>query len=181
MTDTDTALDDDVAVPGPDEDWTEVAHKILTGGEALSTVGEAAGILAHVEAVEAIATPVGGVLAVLSSVLMVWRALETPHRTITYQGYAYGLLRAAASMDDPVPNRGWPNPEDVDDDYSRFGEAVAKAKSDLDDTALRNRILLAMAKFGEQKVLKQVWDSIIDDDDHLLRMFTPQWPDVSPG
>ena len=125
--------------------------------------------------------PLDGILTVVSMALNVWRALETPHRTLAYQGYSYGLLRACAGMSDPQPNSGWPDPADVENDHSDFNNAVAKAKTDAQNAKLRNQILLAMAKFGPGTVLKAVWDQIIADDDHLLRMFTPQWPDVAPG
>ncbi len=62
-----------------------------------------------------------------------------------------------------------------------INNAVAKAKQDAQSTQLSNQILLAMAKFGPPQVLKDVWDKVVREDDHLLRMFTPQWPDVAPG
>lgn len=175
------ADDDTTDVTGPDEDTTTRVHNVLEGVEGLTTVTEAAAILADVEAVLTVVEPLDGVLAVVSMILGVWEALETPHRTLAYQGYSYGLLRACAGMSDPKPNPGWPDPSDVDNDYSDFNEAVAKAKKDAQNTKLRNQILLAMAKFGPGKVLKDVWDKVVSDDDHLLRMFTPQWPDVAPG
>lgn len=172
--------DDTTAVSGPD-DRAKTAQEVLDGIHGLTSVADAAAILADCEAIGVIAEPLDGILAVAVMILGVWRALETPHRTLAYQGYAYGLLRACAGMTDPTPNKGWPDPGDVDNDYSDFDKAVAKAKTDAQDTKLCNRILLAMAKFGEGKVLKDVWDKIVADDDHLLRMFTPQWPDVAPG
>jgi hypothetical protein len=177
------AMPDDTAadVTGPDEDKATRVHDVLEGIELLTNVTEAAAILADVEAVLVVVEPLDGVLAVVGMILGTWRALETPHRTLAYQGYSYGLLRACAGMDDPQPNSGWPDPGDVENDYSDFNNAVAKAKTDAQDAKLRNQILLAMAKFGPGKVLKDVWDKVISDDDHLLRMFTPQWPDVAPG
>jgi len=173
--------DDTATVTGPDEDTATRVHNVLEGVEGLSTVTEAAAILSDCESVLTVVDPLDGVLAVVGMALGVWHALQTPHRTLAYQGYSYGLLRACASMDDPKPNSGWPDPNDVENDYSDFNDAVAKAKTDAQNTKLRNQILLAMAKFGAGKVLKDVWDKIIPDDDHLLRMFTPQWPDVAPG
>jgi hypothetical protein len=168
-------------IPGPDEDAATRVHNILEGAEALTTLADAASILAAVETVEVVAEPLDGVLSVVGMVLGVWEALETPHRTLAYQGYAYGLLRSCAGMPDPTPNPGWPDPADVENDYSDFNNAVTKAKQDAQNTQLRNQLLLAMAKFGAPQVLKDVWNKIIRDDDHLLRMFTPQWPDVAPG
>ncbi|MBV9509769.1 MAG: hypothetical protein JO303_05760 [Caulobacteraceae bacterium] len=165
----------------PDEDTATRVHNVLEGVEGLTSVTDAAAILADVEAVEVVAEPLDGVLAVVGMMLGVWEALETPHRTLAYQGYSYGLLRRCAGMSDPTPNPGWPDPADIENDYSDFNSALAKAKSDAQDTKLRNQILLAMAKFGAQEVLKAVWDKVIPDEDHLMRMFTPQWPDVAPG
>jgi hypothetical protein len=166
---------------GPDEDTATRARNVLEGVEGLTSVSEAAAIIADVEAIEVIAEPLDGILAVVGMALGVWEALQTPHRTLAYQGYAYGLLRSCAGMADPTRNLGWPDPADVQNDYSDFDQAVVKAKTDAQNTKLRNQILLAMAKFGPQLVLKDLWDKIISDDDHLLRMFTPQWPDVAPG
>lgn len=173
--------DDTADVTGPDEDTATRVDNVLKGVEALNTIAEATAILADVEAVLAVVEPLDGVLAAVGMILGTWRTLETPHRTLAYQGYSYGLLRACAGMDDPQPNPGWPDPADVENDYSDFNNAVAKAKSDAQNTKLRNQILLAMAKFGPGQVLKDVWDQVISDDDQILRMFTPQWPDVAPG
>jgi hypothetical protein len=166
---------------GPDEDTATRVHNVLEGVEGLTTLADASAILADIEAVEVIAEPLDGVLSVVGMILGTWEALQTPHRTLAYQGYSYGLLRCCAGMPDPTPNSGWPDPADVENDYSDFNSAVAKAKQDAQNTKLRNQLLLAMAKFGPGQVLKDVWDKIIPDDDHLLRMFTPQWPDVAPG
>jgi hypothetical protein len=173
--------DDTATVSGPDQDTAARVHDVLEGVEALTTITEAAAILADVEAVAVVVEPLDGVIAVVGMALGVWHALQTPHRTLAYQGYSYGLLRACAGMSDPQPNSGWPDPADVENDYSDFNNALAKAKTDAQDTKLRNQILLAMVKFGPGTVLKAVWDKIIPDDDNLLRMFTPQWPDVAPG
>ena len=101
---------------------------------------------------------------------MVWHALETPKRTLSYQGYSYGLVRACVGLPDPTPNPGWPDPGDVNNDYSSFNDAIAKAKSDLGNVKFKNRFLLEIAKNGPAAVLVAVWNAIIPDDDHLLRM-----------
>jgi hypothetical protein len=138
-------------LPGPEEDTT--VQEVLEGAHLLTSISDAAAILGDVEAVAAITEPLDGIFSVALMALAGWRALQTPHRTLAYQGYTYGLLRACAGMADPTPNRGWPDPADVDNDYTDFDRAVAKAKADAQDTKLCNQILLAMAKFGPQKVL----------------------------
>ena len=181
MVDDDNNSDNDGGDPSAPKDTTERVHEILEGTEALSTVAEAAAILADAEAVEAAISPIGDVLSIVGMGFMVWHALETPKRTLSYQGYSYGLVRACVGLPDPTPNPGWPDPGDVNNDYSNFDDAVAKAKSDLGNIKFKNRFLLEIAKNGPAAVLVAVWNAIIPDDDHLLRMLTPSWPDVSPG
>jgi hypothetical protein len=45
----------------------------------------------------------------------------------------------------------------------------------------RNLLLLAIAKNGEKKVINDLWQRAVSDADHLLRMFTIEWPDVGPN
>src|SRR5262249_1572144 len=129
--------------------------------------------------------PIGAVLEVVHMVLAVWAALETPDRTCGYQGLVYGLMYAALDMGDPQPNPTWPDLKDAPNHDAKFSEGVAQAKNRLTDgqsgTRIKNLILLDVAKRGEKAVINNLWQHAISDDDHLLRMYTIEWPNVGPN
>jgi hypothetical protein len=174
----------------PPDGWEEI-HELLEGVETINTLVEARELLAFAlenpavpmaaEVSSVAISPFTGILAVAGMMVMVWHALELPKRTIEYQGYSYALIRACCDMPDPTPNPGWPGDGAVNDDYSGFYEAVEKAKDDLRNQLFRNRLLLAIARQGPEKMLRQVWQTIIPEQDHLLRMYNPGWPNVSPA
>jgi hypothetical protein len=118
-------------------------------------------------------------------VLSVWDALETPDRTCGYQGLVYGLMYTALEMGDPQPNPQWPDRSDAPEHEQRFCEGVAEAKTRLSEgqegVRRKNYILLDVAKRGEKAVITNLWQHAISDDDHLLRMFTIEWPSVGPN
>jgi len=172
----------EVASPESDPD---LVMKILTGAVGLSKVSEAASILAHAEvAVEAI-EPIGAIVEVAHMVLDLWEALETPDRSCAYQGLVYGLMYASLGMGDPQPNPTWPNLSDAPEHDAKFSEGVEEAKKRLADgqqgVRRRNLILLDVAKRGEKAVINSLWQHAVSDEDHLLRMFTIGWPEVSPN
>jgi hypothetical protein len=166
----------------PDPNYVEA---VLTGAVGLSKGMEVIGILAGLETVVEAVEPIGAVIEVAHMLLDVWDALETPNRTCGYQGLVYGLVYTALEMGDPTPNPTWPNLSDASEHDQRFAEGVAKAKSKLangqDGVRLRNLILLDVAKREEKAVINDLWQHAIPDDDHLLRMFTIEWPNVGPN
>jgi hypothetical protein len=129
--------------------------------------------------------PIGAVLEITHMVLAVWDALETPDRTCGYQGLVYGLMFTALEMGDPQPNPTWPNLSDAPQHDQRFAEGVTQAKNRLadgqDGVRRKNLILLDASKRGEKAVINDLWQHAISDDDHLLRMFTIEWPNVGPN
>lgn len=169
-------------VASPDPDYV---NSVLTGAVALGKVSEAVAIVAGAETVVEAIEPIGAVLEVAHMVLAVWDALETPDRTCGYQGLVYGLMYAALGMGDPQPNPTWPNVSDAPQHDQRFAEGVAQAKSRLangqDGVKCKNLILLDVVKRGEKAVINDLWQHAISDDDHLLRMFTIEWPNVGPN
>jgi len=40
---------------------------------------------------------------------------------------------------------------------------------------------LDIAKRGEKAVINSMWQSAISEDDHLLKLFTIEWPRVGPN
>ena len=166
----------------PDPDYV---NSVLTGVVALSKVSEAGAIIVGAEAVADAIEPIGAVLEVAHMVLAVWDALETPDRTCGYQGLVYGLMYASLAIGDPQPNPTWPNLSDAPQHDQRFAEGVAQAKSRLangqDGVRVKNLILLDVAKRGEKAVINDLWQHAVSDDDHLLRMFTIEWPNVGPN
>jgi hypothetical protein len=176
-----TITSDKIDPPGPPEELSEKVERILSGAEAINTVAEAANLIVESEALEAAQAPVGAVLKIVGMVMGVLHALDLPKRTLRYQGYSYTLVRACCQMSDPAPNSGWPDPYDVGNDYSNFDEAVSKAKSDLANVEFKNRMLLQIAKKTPASVLVEIWQTIIPEDDRLIKMITPRWSDVAPG
>ncbi len=168
-----------VAAPDPD-----YVNAVLTGAVGLSKVSEAAAIIAGAESVAEGIEPAGAVIEVAHMVLAVWDALETPDRTCGYQGLVYGLMYTALDMGDPAPNPTWPNLSDAPQHDQRFAEGAAQAKDRLadgqDGVKKKNLILLDVAKRGEKAVVNDLWQNAISDDDHLLKMFTIEWPNVGP-
>jgi hypothetical protein len=179
---TEDAITNEGDISAPDSD---LVNKILTGSVGLSKVSEAAGILASAETVIEVIEPVGAVLEIVHMVLSVWDALETPDRTCGYQGLVYGLMYTALEMGDPQPNPQWPDLSDAPEHDQRFFEGVAEAKIRLSEgqegVRRKNYILLDVAKRGEKEVINNLWQHAISDDDHLLRMFTLEWPIVGPN
>jgi len=176
----DSANASDVAKPG-----TEYVKKVLEGSEALTKVSEAVAILADAEAFLGVAEPLGGVLTIIVMIVNVWEALELPERTCSYQGLCYGLMYTALGMGDPQPNPGWPGADAAPEGAAHFAEGLAEAKKRLgngqEGVKSKNLLLLAIAKDKEQKVINQLWQKAVPDDDHLLRMFTVEWPNVGPN
>lgn len=169
-------------VAAPDPDYVEA---VLTGAVGLSKVSEAAAIIAGAETVVDAIEPIVAVIEVAHMILAVWDALETPDRTCGYQGLVYGLMYTALGMGDPQPNPTWPDLSDAPEHDQRFAEGLAQAKSRLangqDGVRCKNLILLDVAKRGEKAVINDLWQHAITDDDHLLRMFTIEWPNVGPN
>jgi hypothetical protein len=177
---TDTVQADELAAPDQD-----LVNKVLTGAVAISKVSQAGAILAGAEvAIEAI-EPIGAVLEVVHMVLEVWEALETPDRICSYQGLVYGLMYTALDRGDPQPNPTWPNLSDAPEHDQKFFEGVAEAKRRLSEgqegVRRKNLLLLAIAKQGEKAVINDLWKRAVSDNDHLLAMFTVEWPDVGPN
>jgi hypothetical protein len=171
------------AVSAPDPDWVE---RVLTGAVGLSKLSEAVAIVTGAEAVAEGIEPAGAVVEIAHMVLAVWNALELPDRTCAYQGLVYGLMYSALDMGDPAPNPSWPNLSDAPEHDAKFFEGVAQAKSRLrqsgqDGVKRRNLILLDVAKRSEKKVVNDLWQNAISEDDHLLKMFTVEWPNVGPN
>lgn len=171
------------AVAAPDPDWVE---RILSGTVALAKLSEAVAIVTGAAEVAEGIEPAGAVLEVAHMVLAVWNALETPDRTCAYQGLVYGLMYSALDMGDPQPNPTWPNLSDAPQHDQKFAEGVAQAKSRLNDSGQdgvkrRNLLLLDIAKRGEKTVINDLWQHAISEDDHLLKMFTIEWPNVGPN
>ena len=170
-----------VAAPAPD--WVE---RVLTGAVGLTKLSEAVAIVTGAEAVAEGVEPVGAVIEVAHMTLAVWNALELPDRTCAYQGLVYGLMYTALDLGDPKPNPTWPNLSDAPEHDAKFSEGVAQAKARLtesgqDGIKRRNLILLDIAKRGEKTVLNDLWQHAISEDDHLLKMFTVEWPNVGPN
>lgn len=177
---TDQQQSGQVAAPDPN-----YVSSVLNGAVALSKVAEALAIVAGAETVVEAIEPIGAVLEIPHMILEVWEALETPDRTCGYQGLVYGLMYTSLGMGDPTPNPTWPNLSDAPEHDNRFAEGVAQAKSKLadgqDGVRRKNLILLDVAKRGEKAVINDLWQHAISDDDHLLRMFTIEWPNVGPN
>ena len=166
----------------PDKEYVD---KVLTGAVGLSKVSEAAAIVAGAETVVEAIEPIGAVIEIVHMVLSVWDALETPDRTCGYQGLVYGLMYAALGKGDPRPNPTWPDLKAAPNHDKEFFEGVAEAKKRLANgqsgTRIKNLILLDVAKRGEKAVINNLWQHAIPDDDHLLRMYTIEWPTVGPN
>ena len=97
-------------------------------------------------------------------------------------------MYSALAMGDPKPNPTWPNrtgPNSATEGDQRFREGVAEAKKRLAEgqqgVKRKNLLLLAVAKHGPKAVINDLWQHAIPEDDHLLRMFTIEWPDVGPN
>jgi hypothetical protein len=118
-------------------------------------------------------------------ILAVWEALELPDRTCAYQGLVYGLMYTALALGDPAPNPTWPSMDDAPQHDQCFAEGLSQAKSRLPDgqggVKKTNLILLDVAKRGEKAVINDLWQHSLSDDDHLLAMFTIEWPNVGPN
>lgn len=177
---TDQQQSGQAAAPDPD-----YVNSVLTGAVALSKVSEASAIVLGAETVVDAIEPIGAVIEVVHMVLSVWDALETPDRTCGYQGLVYGLMYSSLGLGDPQPNPTWPDLNDAPQHDQRFAEGVAQAKNRLADgqngVKVNNMILLDVAKRGEKAVINDLWQHAISDDDHLLRMFTIEWPNVGPN
>jgi hypothetical protein len=169
-------------VVSPENEYVE---KVLTGAVGLSKLSEAAAILASAETVVETIEPIGAVLEIAHMAVDLWEALETPNRICGYQGLVYGLMYAALDKGNPQPNPKWPNLEDAPDHDKAFFEGVAEAKERLadgqDGARIKNIILLDVAKRGEKTVINNLWQHAIPDSDHLLRMYTIEWPNVGPN
>ena len=170
----------DVAAPDPD-----FINLVLIGAVGLSKVAEAAAIVKGAETLVEEIEPIGAVVEVAHMVLGIWDALETPDRTCAYQGLVYGLMYQVLEIGDPQPNPTWPNLNDAPEHDDKFFEGVAEAKKRLSEgqrgVRRKNLILLDVAKRGEKAVINNLWQHAISDDDHLLRMFTIEWPNVGPN
>jgi hypothetical protein len=181
MSDTDITAD----VADPPADSLGEVRDYIDGIDKLTSLSEAAAILADAETALDAIEPIAGVFTVLSMALNVFHDLELPERTCAYQGLCYGLMYAALGMGDPQPNPGWPSREDAPEGDARFAEGLAEAKERLnsgqDGTKCNNFLLLAIAKSGEKAVINALWQRAVTDEDHLLRMFTLEWPNVGPN
>jgi len=177
-----TGDDDGSDAAAPDPDYIQ---KVLDGTEALVKLSEAAAIVADAEEALAVIEPIGGVLSVVTMVLGAWDALELPERTCGYQGLCYGLMYAALGVGDPQPNPGWPGSDAAPNGSKKFLEGIAAAKARLAEgqagVKRKNFLLLATAKHDPKTVINDLWQHAISDDDHLLRMFTIEWPNVGPN
>jgi len=166
----------------PDVDYID---EVLRGGYVITKLSEAAAILARSERIIEVIEPIGAVVEVVDMVLNVWDALETPDRTCGYQGLVYGLMYGALDKGDPQPNPTWPDLSAAPCHDEKFFEGVAEAKKRLADgqsgVRIKNLILLDVAKRGEKAVTNNLWQHAISDDDHLLKMFTIEWPNVGPN
>ncbi len=166
----------------PDTDYID---QVLTGAVGLTKGAETIAILLSAETVIEAIEPIGGAIEIVHMVYSVWMALELPNRTCGYQGLVYGLLYNALDMGDPAPNPTWPDLRDAPEHDQRFREGIAAAKNSLlkgqEGTRCKNLILLAVAKNGESAVVNNLWQNVISEDDHLLKMFTIEWPNVGPN
>ena len=163
----------------------EYIHEVLTGAEALSTLGEAAAIFANAEGALLAFEATGGLASVLSMIASLIDALNTPERICGYQGLVYGLMYTALGMGDPVQNPGWPGKKAASDGAEYFADGIAKAKARLSggQQGVRNKnlLLLGIAKDGPKKVVNQLWQQAVAENDHLLQSFTVEWPQVGPN
>jgi hypothetical protein len=188
-----TTVDD--TTPGDPEDSNdpgqtaepdpEYLHKILTGTEALSTLGEAVAIFANAESALLMFEATGGIATILSMIANIIDAVNTPERICGYQGLVYGLMYTALGMGDPVQNPGWPGKEAAPEGAEYFADGLATAKSRLstgqDGVKSKNLLLLAVARDGAKKVVNQLWQAAVADNDHLLKNFTVEWPKIGPN
>jgi hypothetical protein len=163
------------------ETTEQQVERILHGTDKVVSLVEAANWVLRIEAVEHCSEPISAVIALIDFGMGFGGALNIERSTLGYQGYAYGLLRSCAGMPDPTPNPTWPDAKDVDNDYSTFNEGVTRAKEHAKDVRRSNHILLAMAKYGPQAVLQEVWQAIISENDAPLKNFNPRWPNVTHG
>jgi hypothetical protein len=169
-------------IASPDPDYVD---SVLTGALALTKVSEAAAIVSGAEIAADVLEPLGAILEIPHMVLGVWEALELPDRTCAYQGLVYGLMYVTLALGDPQPNPTWPSLNDAPQHDQRFAEGLAQAKNRLADgqagVRRANLILLDVAKRGEKAVINDLWQHALSDDDHLLAMFTIEWPNVGPN
>jgi hypothetical protein len=178
----DTSNQSTGAIAAPDPDYV---NSVLTGALGLTKVSEAAAILSGAEIAADVLEPLGAILEVPHMILDIWHSMELPDRTCAYQGLVYGLIYSALAMGDPQPNPTWPSLNDAPQHDQRFAEGLAQAKSRLadgqDGVRRTNLILLDVAKRGEKTVINDLWQHALSDDDHLLGMFTIEWPNVGPN
>lgn len=172
-------------IADPPPDHLGDVREIIDGIEMITKVSEAAAILADAETALGAIEPVAGVFTVLAMALNVFHDMELPERTCGYQGLCYGLMYTVLSMGDPQPDPGWPSRDDAPEGDAHFAAGVDEAKRRLADgqqgVKCNNLLLLAIAKSGEKSVVNALWQRAVTDEDHLLRMFTLEWPNVGPN
>lgn len=193
-----TKLDPDTGQPlggdpgqvvDPPTDPEEIVSEILHGAHALSSLGDAVGMLGNVELLELYAEPVDGVLTVVVMAFEVWKALESANRAYATAGYAYGLMYGALDMGDPSYPAGaysLDSDETIAVKTQRFTEGIDQAKGELgngaDGVVLRNRILLRTASKQSYPsvVLDEIWQACCrrTDNEFYASHMTLMWPDT---
>jgi hypothetical protein len=150
-------------VPTPDGGTEATVTDVLEGGHKISSIAQAVGILGRVEAVEAVAEPLDGVLAVAVMAWEVWKALESAYATA---GHSYGLMYGALDMDGPAYPEGQnslDSEETIAVKRQKFAEWAEQARGELangaDGVALRNKILLRTAYLNSDPsaTLDEIW------------------------
>ncbi len=164
------------------------ADDIMDGAHVVSTVAELLEIFGKfpdfAEALAPWAEPVGGVLAVVTSVIETIKAMETEERGAGYRGTAYGLVYGALGMGTPSAtcsgSLGGPDQDKLDQDAFNKGASEGAAKG-AGDPVTHNRILVRIAKDGGDPAptVNALYQALcaISDDNQLAQAYSSLgWP-----
>ena len=148
-----------------------LAEEILDGVHGIGDVAEAVAVLRDCEGLLAALEPINGVLTVAVLLLHYYEAINAKYSAYECAGTAYGLIQGAignGSTDYPSGNYSLEDEETIQIKRNSWAKGVEAAKSKLNGdqkgTALRNKILLHIAKDNSQveTTLDRIWRCLCD-------------------
>ncbi|MDN7177206.1 hypothetical protein M0D69_04110 [Caballeronia sp. SEWSISQ10-4 2] len=188
------ALDPDTGKPlgssPPVVEKSPVSEKDLeTGAHFISTLLEAAAIVADAETMLVFVEPINAVAMPVAMAIEVWRALEASVRAYSTMAYCYGLMYGALDMGKPKYPEGaysLDSAETIRDKQAAFEDGIAKASAHLSNgsagVALRNHVLIRTAFLNSDPhaTLNEIWKVLCESegDDFYAKQFALRWPET---